>query len=124
MLIQNTVFDAPKSKPITANGTETVNPSKQVEVTGFVEGIEKSQALVNQNKSIQQASDEPQGEQQGQSAEPQLPTPEQVSSRVDAKLHYEQQTQSSAGAVAQYLTTQHAQEREAIQQMVGIDLYA
>ncbi|BAJ02446.1 hypothetical protein [Shewanella violacea] len=52
------------------------------------------------------------------------PTPEQLASRLGAKLQYDQHTQASEGAVAQYLTNQHAAEREAIQLMVGIDTYA
>lgn len=47
-----------------------------------------------------------------------------LDSRLDALLEYEQQVQSHKGAIAQYLLTQHAAKREEIQLMVGIDLYA
>ncbi|WP_153913501.1 hypothetical protein [Shewanella sp. TC10] len=56
-----------------------------------------------------------------------------IKSAVDAKLQYDHQTssnpqqhhsQGSAGAIKEYLLNQHATQREQIQQMVGIDLYA
>lgn len=47
-----------------------------------------------------------------------------LSSRLDAHLEYEANTRGHQGAIAQYLLTQHGAQREQIQQMVGIDLYA
>ncbi|WP_285165023.1 hypothetical protein [Shewanella goraebulensis] len=56
-----------------------------------------------------------------------------IKSAVDAKVQYDNQTstnaqqhhsQGSAGAIKEYLLNQHAVQREQIQQMVGIDLYA
>ncbi|MCL1068804.1 hypothetical protein L2735_18715 [Shewanella olleyana] len=56
-----------------------------------------------------------------------------IKSAVDAKVQYDHQTssnpqqhhsQGSAGAIKEYLLNQHSMQREQIQQMVGIDLYA
>ncbi|MCC4832906.1 hypothetical protein Q4601_03365 [Shewanella sp. 1_MG-2023] len=56
-----------------------------------------------------------------------------IKSAVDAKVQYDQQTsshahqhhsQGSEGAIKEYLLNQHAAQRDQIQQMVGIDLYA
>ncbi|WP_192022788.1 hypothetical protein [Shewanella sp. WPAGA9] len=57
-----------------------------------------------------------------------------INDAVDAKLQYDKQThfnasqqqhvQGSEGAIKEYLLNQHAAQREQIQQMVGIDLYA
>ena len=43
--------------------------------------------------------------------------------RLNAKLEYDQQTGNSRGAIGQYLLHQHAAQRDAISQMVGIDTY-
>ncbi|MCG9756705.1 hypothetical protein L1D40_16025 [Shewanella insulae] len=43
--------------------------------------------------------------------------------RLSAKLEYDQQTGTSRGAIGQYLLHQHAAQRDAISQMVGIDTY-
>ncbi|WP_281213712.1 hypothetical protein [Shewanella insulae] len=43
--------------------------------------------------------------------------------RLSAKLEYDQQTGSRRGAIGQYLLHQHAAQRDAISQMVGIDTY-
>ncbi|MDB2386508.1 hypothetical protein N9W21_04105 [Shewanella sp.] len=47
-----------------------------------------------------------------------------LSSRLGAHLEYETSTGGHRGAIAEYLTNQHAAKREVIQQMVGIDTYA
>jgi len=47
-----------------------------------------------------------------------------LTSRLGAHVEYENETQGHRGAVAEYLTNQHAAKREEIQQMVGIDTYA
>ncbi|QSX31525.1 hypothetical protein [Shewanella cyperi] len=44
--------------------------------------------------------------------------------RLNAKLAYDRHTRANQGAISQYLLTQHADKREQIQKMVGIDLYA
>lgn len=48
----------------------------------------------------------------------------QLDARLDAKLEYEQNTQAKQGAISTYLQHEHAAQREAISQMVGIDTYA
>lgn len=48
----------------------------------------------------------------------------QLDARLDAKLEYEQNTQAKLGAITTYLHHEHAAQREAISQMVGIDTYA
>ncbi|QFU22547.1 hypothetical protein FM038_010505 [Shewanella eurypsychrophilus] len=124
MQIQASIFDAPQTKSPTLVSVEQANASHNVEAQGPVEGVEKAQNISSNDMANQTDLLDKDVLQQGQHSEPQLPTQEQVASRVDAKLQYEKQTQSNDSAVAQYLTTQHAQEREAIQQMVGIDIYA
>lgn len=47
-----------------------------------------------------------------------------LTSRLGAHIEYENKTQGHRGAMAEYLTNQHAAKREEIQQMVGIDTYA
>ncbi|MFT5789505.1 MAG: hypothetical protein ACI8SJ_001621 [Shewanella sp.] len=47
-----------------------------------------------------------------------------LTSRLGAHIEYENETRGHRGAVAEYLTNQHAAKREEIQQMVGIDTYA
>lgn len=47
-----------------------------------------------------------------------------LKSRLGAHIEYENETRGQRGAVAEYLSTQHAAKREEIQQMVGIDTYA
>ncbi|ASJ96583.1 hypothetical protein [Shewanella marisflavi] len=47
----------------------------------------------------------------------------ELSDRLSAKLEYDQNTQTSRGAIGQYLMHQHAAQRDAISQMVGIDTY-
>ncbi|QQX78460.1 hypothetical protein JK628_12775 [Shewanella sp. KX20019] len=47
-----------------------------------------------------------------------------LKSRLGAHIEYENETRGHRGAVAEYLTNQHAAKREEIQQMVGIDTYA
>lgn len=47
-----------------------------------------------------------------------------LKSRLGAHIEYENETRGQRGAVAEYLTNQHAAKREEIQQMVGIDTYA
>lgn len=101
----------------------TLNTSERVESSSRVEQLDKVHASSLKEESRERAAE-------GSSSElllakdVQSPTPEPLAFRLDAKLEYEQQTQASDGAVAQYLTNQHAAEREAIQQMVGIDTYA
>ncbi|QYJ96136.1 hypothetical protein K0J45_11220 [Shewanella alkalitolerans] len=48
---------------------------------------------------------------------------ESLEERLNAKLEYDQQTGGSRGAIGQYLLHQHAAQRDAISQMVGIDTY-
>ncbi len=48
---------------------------------------------------------------------------ESLEERLSAKLEYDQQTGGSRGAIGQYLLHQHAAQRDAISQMVGIDTY-
>ncbi|WP_375087938.1 hypothetical protein [Shewanella youngdeokensis] len=47
-----------------------------------------------------------------------------LKSRLGAHIEYESDTRGQSGAIAAYLTNQHAAKREEIQQMVGIDTYA
>lgn len=47
-----------------------------------------------------------------------------LESRLGAHLEYERDTQGQRGALAEYLSNQHAAKREEIQQMVGVDIYA
>jgi hypothetical protein len=44
--------------------------------------------------------------------------------KQQARVEYDSDTYSQRGAIAQYLSTQHFAQRDEIQQMVGIDLYA
>ncbi|MCE9678606.1 hypothetical protein LZP69_05290 [Shewanella sp. AS1] len=46
-----------------------------------------------------------------------------LSDRLDAKLEYDRQTQSSDYAISAYLKCEYAAKRDAISQMVGIDTY-
>ncbi|QYJ92265.1 hypothetical protein [Shewanella spartinae] len=48
---------------------------------------------------------------------------ESLEERLSAKLEYDQQTGGSRGAIGQYLLHQHAAQRDAISQMVGVDTY-
>lgn len=123
MQIQANIFDTSRPKT-SATAVDATKTNSTVEPSGFIEAIEKAKRISTEGIASQSPSSEQENSEQHLALEPQLPTPEQVDSRVDAKLQYEQNTQSADGAVAQYLTTQHAEEREAIQQMVGIDLYA
>ncbi|WP_394130004.1 hypothetical protein [Shewanella maritima] len=41
-----------------------------------------------------------------------------------ANLDFDNQTSTHRGAISSYLSTQHAQQRDQIQQMVGIDVFA
>ncbi|WP_246033116.1 hypothetical protein [Shewanella canadensis] len=113
--------------PSTANtaGISSSNVKRsQVEPTHQVEQSKKSQGIeVSQQVTLGQTDDES-SQQHALSAPPQNPAPEELESRLGAKLEYEQQTQGGDGAVAHYLENQHAAQREAIQQMVGIDTYA
>ncbi|NRB23309.1 hypothetical protein [Shewanella sp.] len=101
----------------------TLTPSERVESSSRVEQLDKVHASPQREETRERAAE-------GLSNEPllasqvQSPAPDPLASRLGARLEYEQQTQASDGAVAQYLTNQHAAEREAIQQMVGIDTYA
>ncbi|GIU27128.1 hypothetical protein [Shewanella colwelliana] len=47
-----------------------------------------------------------------------------LDAKLDAKLEYERNTQAKQGAISSYLLNEHAEQREAISQMVGIDTYA
>jgi len=47
-----------------------------------------------------------------------------LSAKQQAHVEYDSDTYSQRGAIAQYLSTQHSAQRDEIQQMVGIDLYA
>ncbi|MGL4614078.1 MAG: hypothetical protein ACRCVV_09340 [Shewanella sp.] len=51
-------------------------------------------------------------------------TPQALLAQLSPQIEYEQEAHSQRGAIAQYLQTQYAAKREAIQQMVGIDIYA
>ncbi len=123
MQIQSNLF-APSTA--SASGVSSSNVKRsQVEPTHQVEQSQKSQGLdeVSQQVNLGQADDES-SQQHALSAPTQNPAPEELESRLGAKLEYEQQTQATEGAVAHYLANQHAAQREAIQQMVGIDTYA
>ena len=101
----------------------SLNTSDRVESSSRVEQIDKVRASSQKEESREGAAEDSSNELL-LDTHVQSTTPEQLAFRLGAKLEYEQQTQASDGAVAQYLTNQHAAEREAIQQMVGIDTYA
>ncbi|MDN5370052.1 MAG: hypothetical protein PWP74_1360 [Shewanella sp.] len=47
-----------------------------------------------------------------------------VDAKYQAKVEYERDTSTSSSAIATYLLTQHAEQRDSISQMVGVDVYA
>ncbi|AQS36461.1 hypothetical protein Sps_01293 [Shewanella psychrophila] len=100
-----------------------LNTGNRVESSSRVQQSDKVQGLAQREEVRENDSDES-SSKQAMAVDIQSPIPDPLASRLGAKLQYEQQTQTSEGAVAQYLTNQHAAEREAIQQMVGIDTYA
>jgi|GEM_PF-5059154 len=122
MQIQSNLF-APSTASTSGVSSSNVKRS-QVEPTHQVERSQKSQGLeVSQQVNLGQTDGES-SQQHVLSVPPQNPAPEELESRLGAKLEYEQQTLATEGAVAHYLANQHAAKREAIQQMVGIDTYA
>jgi len=113
--------------PSTANtpGVSSSNVKRsQVEPTHQVEQSQKSQGLGASQQVAHDQADSESSQLDVLSAPLVNAAPEELESRLGAKLEYEQQTQGGDGAVAHYLANQHAAQREAIQQMVGIDTYA
>ncbi|QLE85786.1 MULTISPECIES: hypothetical protein [Shewanella] len=47
-----------------------------------------------------------------------------MAAKQQAQLEYDQNANTHQGAIGAYLTNQHAEQRDAISQMVGIDTYA
>ncbi|MCL1073204.1 hypothetical protein [Shewanella dokdonensis] len=47
-----------------------------------------------------------------------------LDAKYQAKVEYEQDTSTSSNAISTYLLTQHAEQRDNISQMVGVDVYA
>lgn len=123
MQIQSNLF-APSTTKAPGGSSSNVKSSRQVEPSHQVEQSQKSQGLEASQQVTHGQTDNENSQQHALSAPPQNPSPEELESRLGAKLEYEQQTQGTEGAVAHYLANQHAAQREAIQQMVGIDTYA
>ncbi|KFZ38578.1 hypothetical protein HR45_03910 [Shewanella mangrovi] len=47
-----------------------------------------------------------------------------LNAKYQARLEYDSDTNAHSQAISQYLLTQHADQREAISSMVGVDVYA
>jgi len=123
MQIQPNLF-APSTGNTSGISSSNVKRS-QVEPTHQVEQSQKSKGLEASQQVGHGQVDSESSQQQDVLSAPLVNTaPEELESRLGAKLEYEQQTQGTEGAVAHYLANQHAAQREAIQQMVGIDTYA
>ncbi|WP_394147082.1 hypothetical protein [Shewanella atlantica] len=123
MQIQPNLF-APNAANASGVSSANVKGAAQVEVTHQVEQSKKSPGVEPGARPGAGQGEVESSLQQPLATLPQAPSADELESRLGAKLEYEQQTQGAEGAVAQYLFNQHAAQREAIQQMVGIDTYA
>lgn len=47
-----------------------------------------------------------------------------VDAKYQANIEYDNSTDSHSKAISQYLLTQHADQRDSISSMVGVDIYA
>ncbi|QSX32140.1 hypothetical protein JYB87_10115 [Shewanella avicenniae] len=47
-----------------------------------------------------------------------------INAKYQARMEYDSDTNTHSQAISQYLLTQHADQREAISKMVGVDVYA
>ena len=79
--------------------------------------VQSSQLSASQTEQRTSLADDPSG-QSGSAL-----MARELNDRLSAKLEYDQNTQTSRGAIGQYLMHQHAAQRDAISQMVGIDTY-
>ncbi|WP_394202027.1 hypothetical protein [Shewanella waksmanii] len=98
-----------------ANTTPMVDSLSQV-VTGndVVEGID-NRAPLKQTNTFEH---EPQQQSQSDLV------PAELEAKQQAHIEYDQNASSHQGAIGIYLANQHAEQRESISQMVGIDTYA
>jgi hypothetical protein len=127
MQVQQNIFgtsQAHSSSVPSSNGSSSnIKPNSSIDAAQQVERAKRSQGLdSHQIESVGVNRDEVDTQVEGQLSE--LTTPEQLESRLGAKLEYERALQGSDGAVAHYLANEYAAAREEIQQMVGIDTYA
>ncbi|MEC4724355.1 hypothetical protein HWQ46_02180 [Shewanella sp. D64] len=127
MQVQQNIFGTSQahSSSVLSSNTPSPNikPNSSIDAAQQVERAKRSQGLdSNQIESVGVNRDDVDSQLEVQLFE--QTTPEQLESRLGAKLEYERALQGSDGAVAHYLANEHAAAREEIQQMVGIDTYA
>lgn len=127
MQIQPNIFgtsQAHSSSVPNPNGpSSNIKPNPSIDATQQVERAKRSQGLDSSRIESSGVSRDDAATQLEIQLSQQI-TPEQLESRLGAKLEYERALQGSDGAVAHYLANEHAAAREEIQQMVGIDTYA
>ena len=127
MQVQQNIFgtsQAHSSSVLSSNApSPNIKPNSSIDAAQQVERTKRSQGLdSSQIESAGVNRDDVDSQLEVQLFE--QTTPEQLESRLGAKLEYERALQGSDGAVAHYLANEHAAAREEIQQMVGIDTYA
>ncbi|MDO6776087.1 hypothetical protein Q4591_12030 [Shewanella sp. 3_MG-2023] len=123
-------------QPLSSYNPSNINGHKNVSAISTnavvkLSALQNQTQLTNQTDTLDAVKDDSK----------QLPalTSAEFDSKLDAKLQYDNdmasatrdkplkdhcQTLASAGAIQEYLINQHSAQREHIQQMVGIDLYA
>ncbi|WP_076537708.1 hypothetical protein [Shewanella sp. UCD-KL21] len=129
-------------QPLSSYNPSNINGHTKVSAIA-TNGVDKLSALQNQTQVHNQTQVNNQTDtlDAAKDDSKQLPalTSVEFDSKLDAKLQYDNdmasatrdkpfkdhcQTLASAGAIQEYLINQHSAQREHIQQMVGIDLYA
>ena len=105
--------------PINPSVTTIVNHHTSSSAQSFEQDIEKN--LLSQNEIEQTVAESGLFEFSGKI--PQFDIVTNTADHESAKLQYDTELEMNRGAIQMYMMTQHADRRDEIQQMVGIDLY-
>ena len=100
-----------------------INPPAPNNVSSYTQSIPQplEQNLLSQNEIEQAVTDSGLFEFTGKSPRYDLAT--NGTDNKSAKIQYDTDIEMNRGAIQMYMMTQHAAQRDEIQQMVGIDLY-